>query len=155
MPLHSQSLPVKKGSPAIAREGQLAAMKGTTPIGSLATLSMAFHNTEVLPLGPQRSLHPSPDAHLALPVISADGLVTPWASVLPGTQVGAVIWGLLGRETSWVRAIAGLGGVGGVETAGGLWSRSSGGGTGTATGGELHASLFTNSTSMGPLMLFK
>lgn len=66
-----------------------------------------------------------------------------------------VTWGLLGREASWGRATASLGRGEGVETVGGLCSRSSGGGTGTATGGELHASLFTSSTSMGPLTLFK
>lgn len=98
---------------------------------------------------------PSPDACHASPVISAAGLAIPWTSVLPGTQVVVVTWGLLGCEASWGRATAGLGRGGGVETTGGLWSRSSGGGTGTATGGELHASLFTRSTSMGPLTLFK
>lgn len=87
-------------------------------------------------------------------MISAAGLAIPGASMLAGTQM-VVTWGLLGCEASWGRATAGLGRGGGVESADGLWSRSSGGGTGTATGGELHASLFTSSTSMGPLTLFK
>lgn len=90
-------------------------------------------------------------------MISAAGMAIPWASTLAGAQMVVVLvtWGLLGCEASWGRAAAGLGGGGGVERADGLWSRSSGGGTGTATGGELHASLFTSSTSMGPLTLFK
>lgn len=124
-----------------------------TSTGSHSTLSISSCHKEILLLG---SLNPSlPHTHCASPGISAAGPATPWASVLLGTGLGVVAWGLLGREASWGWAREGLGRSGGVETAGGFWSRSSGGGTGTATGGELHASLFTRSTSMGPLTLFK
>lgn len=112
-----------------------------------------FHNRDVAIWAPK--IIPSPAARYTSPVISVAGPGTPWVSMMPGTGVGVVTWGLLGREVSWGWARVGLGRGGGVGTAGGLWSRSSGGGTGTATGGELHASLFTSSTSMGPLTLFK
>ena len=50
-----------------------------------------------------------------LPGISAAGPDTPWASVLPGTRLEVVVWGLLRCEASWGWARAGLGRGRGVE----------------------------------------
>lgn len=154
-PSHSHNVPVKRAH--WLHQQREASGVG---VGGYNPYRVSF-NSELFHLVTQKHCFLSPRSPslphtpCVSPVISAAGPATPWASVLLGTGLGVVAWGLLGREASWGWARAGLGRSGGVETAGGLWSRSSGGGTGTATGGELHASLFTRSTSMGPLTLFR